>query len=265
MTIDNRRIEVKIFLILVFIAAGFLGVCHAEVIAVPAVRAKGLPEVTYTLLYPAKNPKVTLLFIPGGPGSTGLGPNHKDLKNHSTFMLRELALSNDMRSEMNVVIFDNPTKMDFGYRGVQPRYGDDHLARIEDVVQFYKNKTGLPVWLMGHSNGTISVTEYINRSEQNAQNVAGLILSGSRAEITLNKKINMPLLMLHHQTDQCSGTPYAAAKNNYVKLKDLGSAVSEFKTILGGEASGNPCSDGFHMYRGAYSEATQHIEFFILR
>lgn len=248
-----------------FLISGFYVSCSAQVIAVPAIRAKGLPEVTYTLLYPAKNPKVTLLFIPGGPGSTGLGPNHKDLKNHSTFMLRELALSNELRSEVNVVIFDNPTKMDFGYRGVQPRYADDHLARIEDVVQFYKHKTGLPVWLMGHSNGTISVTEYINRSEENAQNVAGLILSGSRAEITLNKKINLPLLMLHHQTDQCIGTPYSEAQTNYEKLKALDSAVSEFKTIVGGEAVGNPCSDGFHMYRGAYLEATRQIEFFVVR
>jgi hypothetical protein len=223
--------------------------------------------VTYTLLYPAKNPKVTLVFIPGGPGSTGLGPHAtpKDLKNRSTLMLREFALSTDLRSEIDVVIFDNPTKMDLGYLGVQPRYGDDHLARIEDVVRFYKDKTGLPVWLMGHSNGTISATEYINRSEQNAQSVVGIILSGSRSEITLNKKINFPLLMLHHETDQCSGTPYSTAKINFIKLKDLTSGRSEFKLVSGGEAAGSPCSDGFHMYRGAYAEATRQIEAFILR
>ena len=253
-------------LILLFFVAVFCPSSRAEVIAVPALRAKeGLAQVTYTLLYAAKTPKATLLFIPGGPGSFGLGPQHKDLRNHSTLMLRELALSTDLRAEINVVIFDNPTKMDLGHRGVQPRYGDDHLERIEDIVQFYKNKMGVPVWLMGHSNGTISATEYINRSGQNAQSVAGLILSGSRAEITIDKKINLPLLMMHHETDQCAGTPYATAQRNYAKLKDLDSAVSEFKTISGGEAAGNPCSDGFHMYRGAYSEASRQIEAFILR
>jgi hypothetical protein len=247
------------------LAIGLSTSCIAEVIAVPAVHAKGTPDVTYTLLYPAKNPKVTLIFIPGGPGSAGLGPSHTDLKNHSTFMLRELALSAELRSEMNVVIFDNPTKMDMGYRGVQPRYGDDHLDRIQDVVQFYKSKTGLPLWLMGHSNGTISATEFINRSERNAQSVVGLILSGSRSEITLDKKINLRLLMLHHEKDQCSGTPYRNAQINFVKFKDLNSGASEFKTVSAGEAAGNPCSDGYHMYRGAYGEAAREIEAFVLR
>ena len=139
----------------------------------------------------------------------------------------------------------------------------EHLDRIESVVRYYRKKFNTPVWLLGHSNGSISVTEFINRSAEARSLVAGIITSGSRYEIEVQDGVNLPVLFLHHERDGCKDTPYSYAKSNSEKARSRNKGVTELSTVKGGEEKGDPCRDGRHMYLGAYEEAARFVEQFV--
>ncbi len=217
---------------------------------------------TLTLLYPAAKAQATLILIPGGEGHLRFTEAQKDTRNASAVLLKPFAHSNiPLGISANVVIVDSPYEI-FPY---SRRRSKDHLDRIAAVAQFYRQRDQLPVWLMGHSWGSVSVTEFINRSTNDSTLIDGLIVSGSRFDIEIKTGIHMPVLFLHHVQDACIATPYTNAKSNFSKTKTLNKGNTEFLTVKGGESKGEPCRDGYHMYHGSYDMAAEHIAKFILR
>ena len=62
---------------------------------------------------------------------------------------------------IHTVFFDSPYPMARTSAYPASRASADHQRRIESVVTFYEERFGKPVWLMGHSNGSISIAEFI--------------------------------------------------------------------------------------------------------
>lgn len=214
---------------------------------------------TMTFLEKQDKAELTVVVIMGYPGNFGLKPGDIWVKNQTAWLMLELIKRSKITA--NVVILDSPFDLkDFGARS-----SGDHIERIESVVKYYSEKFKLPIWLFGHSDGSISVSEYLNYSDRTRKSIVGAILSSGRNEIRITEDWKIPVLVMHHEKDGCVWTTFNNAKRNFAKIQKTNKANSEFATVVGGYEGPQPCSNGFHMYSGAFSEALDLIENFIVR
>jgi hypothetical protein len=214
---------------------------------------------TMTMLYESNNAEITLIVILGYPGKVGLKAGDVGIQQQTAIMMRNFSYQGKVKS--NVVILDSP----YFLQDLTARSNSDHLGRIESVIKFYGNRFKLPVWLFGHSDGSISVSEFLNRSENNRKLLAGAILSGGRDETRISEDWKLPTLVIHHEKDACRFTTFWGAKQYFALIKKKNSKPTEFAEITLGFDYSDPCSTGTHMYEGAYSEATHYIGDFIYR
>jgi len=247
----------------------------AQVAAVPPTYRGFLSssDPTMTFLFPAKDAVATLVFIPGGEGRRGFGADVTE--RHGYFsgypfnrMLRSLSDPATTSGRFNVVIFDSPTMLVAANHWSAQRAGTDHLSRVEDVVRHYKERLGKPVWLMGHSMGSISVTETYKRlqDEKRAALVSGLIVSAGQNGTSLNWETTMlPVLVLHHEADQCVGNTVGHARRIVTKLREAGNLSAELAIVSGGSAWGDPCRSGFHMYLDIEPDVAKVLDAFMSR
>lgn len=254
--------EFTLFLILVALWSCSPQAKAAQIFVVdPPQKSSVDAPPTMTLLYSVENPQVTVIAIPGGEGHLRFKETTTGTRNQTALMLRNLTRADLSKLRTNVVIFDSPYEI-FPY---DLRKSADHLDRIENVIRYYKKKFNTPIWLLGHSWGSVSVTEFINRSPEARALLAGVITSGSKYEIEIKDSVSMPILFLHHRQDGCRATPYGYAQSNFEKVKSTNKRVTEIATVKGGEEVGDPCRNGYHMYVGAYEEAAKFVEKFISR
>ena len=225
-----------------------------------------------TFLFQAKDAKVTLVFIPGGGGNFGIQPDWTADNPYfsGTFnrMLRRLTNPKLTSGRSNVVIFDNPRGMPYHRGWSFQRTGSDHISRIEEVAGFYGEKLGKPVWLIGHSAGSISITTLYKSLQDRKQEqlVAGLIYSAGVVGTSFDyDSTRLPVLVLHHENDGCVSTTPSNATHIYTRLREAGNTDSELVFLKTGKDFGDPCASGFHMYAGANEEAAQAIDQFIGR
>ncbi len=250
---------------LLFLTGNYSKAVFAEVIAVEQEKRSFFDSApTMTMFWPAKEPKATIVVVLGGDGVIGIKQDTTAVRNQTANMLKILTDDTRSKSMINVVVFDSPYNLQAGRDGIEPRYSSHHLNRIETVVRFYKAKLQTPIWLMGHSNGTISVAEFINRSEQNKKILNGAILSGSRNQARIFGPISLPFLILHHENDGCPQALVSSAKAHFNVVSSLNKDKTAFLVVKGGTAIGNVCTDGNHMYRDAYKEGASLIEDFVL-
>ena len=244
--------------------------CFSQIFEVPQSE-KGFfinDEPTITFLYASDNAKATLIFIPGGNGSVGV-KKHWTLegnyfsKYHFNKMLSSLADKNKTDGFFNVVIFDNPTSLGIG-NSLPLRGGKDHLTRIESVISFYKSKFNMPVWLMGHSAGGVSVGEFMNYVVKNKKEelVSGMIFSAGRNDSSFNTNYDVPSIFLIHQDDACFNTTPSRNRQMYENFKKSNKSNTEFYLIKSGTSQTDPCTSGQHMYFGGEEETASTINSF---
>ncbi len=213
---------------------------------------------TVTLVYDHPAAVATMIVILGGEGRIGIHEKTKDTKTQSALMTRLLSEDGFSKKPINVVIFDSPLHLN----PVSLRYSNEHLERIRSVVRFYKEKYRTPIILFGHSNGSVSVSEYFNKYVQNPE-IGALVVSASKSDIVIKQPVSLPILFLHHIDDQCRLTPFQSAQRNFERVKSVNAKYTGLGTVRGGDASGDPCRDGKHMFLGAYEEAARFVSDFI--
>ncbi len=251
-------------------ALGFILTAHAEVIPIEPVE-KGFfisAAPSMTMYWQGKASRAVLIFIPGGEGYIGLKEGQNDHKAYLYQALKRLTDPALTSGRFDVVLLDSPGELSPRQPYPSARGATDHLVRIESAIRYYKTKTGLPVWLMGHSNGGISLTEFLKYAQKNMKMdlLAGFIASGARNESYFEAPLAFPMLFLHHRKDGCSHTLPDASYGNYQKVKAFNPAPTEFIYVTGGEAQTNdPCRSGFHMYFGAGEEVAKDIDDFMSR
>jgi pimeloyl-ACP methyl ester carboxylesterase len=240
---------IVLFLLLFLCGASYAGVVIP--IEAPGKAFFASKDPTLTMLFEAEQQATaTVLFIPGGDGTTPIKEGMTEARSpYAIGVLMPLT-----RAGYNVVVVSNPTPIDA--RSGYP--GGDRLDRIESAIKHYREKLRVPVILFGHSNGTAAVHEFANRSEENRQSIAGVILSGSRREYKFDTEVKFPILFVHHKLDGCDNTPYNSAVSRYESYKAMKLDV-KFATIEGGEGGGQPCNAGYHMYYKAYQEAANAL------
>ena len=251
---------------------------HAQVIPV-ASSYQGLfasSDPTLTFLFRAAEAKTTRVFIPGGEGRAGLKPEWTAehgyfSKYYFNLMLRSLTDPKLTSGSANLVIFDSPVDLPTANHWSVARTSAEHLSRVEDVVRHFRDLLGKPVWVMGHSMGSISISELYKRlQEKKAESlVAGLIFSGGENGARFNyESTKLPVLVIHHENDECPGNTADAAKKQHSKLREAGNTVAELVLITSGTRTpnnSNGCRSGFHMYFGAGADVAKVLDEYMIR
>lgn len=254
-------------LIIGLLSFGLMSISVAQLISIPAPNQGffDIKDDTQTFYRSNQNSKAVLIFLPGGPGSFGLAPGYTGPRSYGMF--EDIAKGNNSGIKMDYVFMDSPYVLS-PTKSLAIRATGDHMDRIRSVIAFYKEKTNKPIWLLGHSNGTYSLAQFINKTPNYKQLIAGAIFSSGRSEreITINP-IDLPILVLHHEEDSCASTPFDSAKSFYEEVKSKNLARTEFVALTGGGDSGEPCTapTSHHMYSGSYQQFTNAIQQFIAK
>ena len=213
---------------------------------------------TRTLFLPTKNAKAVVLLFPGGGGVLNL-QDDGSTRNFHTFVR-----SKDLWAQYGIdaVLVDTPHSLGDG-RG-HARATRDHQQRIVNVVSYYRDKVHLPVWIFGHSMGTVSVTEFVNGGKEKERLISGVIVAGTFKSATIDSDVSLPVLAIHHVGDSCGSTPFAASERIITGRPNKSKA--QFVQIDGGISEGDVCgSMAYHGFNQREAEFIQTAAQFILQ
>lgn len=237
-----------------FIGIAFSNLVSAQVFDIPY---KDDPP-TRTLLIPAQKAKAVVLLFPGGGGMLRLKDDGSS-NNFHTFVR-----SKDLWAQygMDAVLVDTP--YDLGNGRAHSRSIRDHQQRILNVLNYYKQKLKLPIWIFGHSMGTVSVTEFVNGGKERAELVSGVIIAGTFRSASIDSDVNMPAQAIHHVDDACASTPFSSSES-IIKSRPSGS-ISQLVSIEGGVSEGDVCgSKAYHGFNEKEPEFIKAAAQFILK
>lgn len=236
---------------------------HAqEVVTLPT--RPGVTQAYFLARAPEKPQAIALLF----PGSGGLihlkSENGKIKFGQDNFLVRSRI--EFIKRGVAAAIVDAPSDQQGGWGMTDEfRFSEQHFIDMSAVVaDLNKRFPGTPLFLVGTSRGTVSAAALGARF---GQQVAGVILTSTVFRATGPRStepgpelsrfdfasIKLPLLFVHHVSDQCAATPYADAQ----RLSSKYPLVS----VLGGlPPKSDPCEPfSQHGYYGKESETIEEI------
>jgi pimeloyl-ACP methyl ester carboxylesterase len=217
------------------------------------------PGVTVPVyLMKQSNATATLALLPGGNGGIGL---KDEVPSSRDFLVQNR--ENFARQGFNVAVVGKPN--DIGDLDLATRRGSNHLTDLRRIIEYLREATSLPVWLVGMSRGTVSATAAA--AAYGSEDLAGIVLVSSITSTVLPysvprqrlDRIQIPVLVLHHEKDTCAiADPDGVAQ----VLSGLTSApVAKAVLVNGGwGARGDPCtSSNWHGFSGMEREAVNLI------
>ena len=242
------------------LAVGFTLLYADSTLADAIIRLESRPGVKVPVFYMKREgATASVILLPGGAGGFGTPVDGKPSGNN--FLVRSRDFFAD--AGLNVAVMGRASDMtDLDY---PVRVSDEHMKDIKTVVDHLKNDTGLPVWLVGTSRGTVSATAAAVKFGNS--DLAGIVLTSSivtyKVVGAVPKQdlaaIRIPVLVLHHEQDACGHCrPYE------VPAIVKGLANAPFKKLVmvngGGGASGEPCEAmHYHGFIGMEKEAVTTI------
>jgi predicted alpha/beta hydrolase len=210
-------------------------------------------------------PKGTFLLFPGGNGRLVV-------KDNSVIRVGfgRSSLSFFAKHGFAAVAVDVPSDQANGY-SEQFRISDAHLEDVKTIIKFATRKWEKPVFLLGHSSGTLSAAHLaatLGDGEVRALVVASSPTTrGRRGGGMLNlpdiplRKIVMPALVVHHRDDACRTTSFSEA-TRLPSLFTTSPRVALLE-VRGGEtlAWDDPCGGSWnaHNFFGKESEVVAAI------
>jgi hypothetical protein len=226
---------------------------------------------SYFLTSIPKNLRAMAILFPGSGGSINLRrENGQPRFNQGNFVVRSRA--EFVKRGVIAAIIDAPSDQQGGWgMSDEFRLGDLHLTDLSAIIEdLGKRFPGVPLFLVGTSRGTISVASVGARL---GHRVAGVVLTSTMFRQTGRKSkepgpglskfdfetINIPLLFVHHVSDQCEVTPYGDA----ARLSEKYALIS----VFGGSApQSGPCEPfSHHGYLGKESETVEQIVNWMLK
>ena len=255
-------------------AAYALLACTLGLAAPPAAGADEIlrvatrPGVTVRVLLvvPAGEPSATVLMFPGGFGQNHFSEREGRIVMGQNFLVRTARLF--AARGLLVAVIDTPSDrapgMDDAFR-----MGTSHAEDVAKVLQALEARAPTPIYLAGTSRGTLSAAAVAASIKD--PRVKGLILTSSLSDggrgrnrsatvfDTDLKRIQIPVLVVHHGQDGCTTTPFGAATALPAALS--GSAKVDFVEVTGGDPPrSEPCEAlAAHGYLGREREVVAVI------
>ena len=216
------------------------------------------PEVTTSYWWmPRDNAIATLLLFSGGGG--GIGYRDGEPKS-GNFLIR--SRDEFAKAGFNVALMGNPSDMP----RLTPafRQSTEHFADVRAVLQDILERSQVPVWLVGTSQGTISAAAAgidLGAAVQGVvltATLTGQQFGGSVSDLALNK-LTVPVLVHQHAKDSCRLTPPYLAERLISKL--TASPAKKYMEVDGGQNPTGPICEAFHYhgYIEMESEAVSQI------
>ena len=229
-------------------------VAHSQVFDVPYKE----DAPTRTLLLPVQNAKAVVLLFPGGPGVLNL-KDDGSTKNVHTFVRSKNLWA---QYGIDAVLVDTPYGLNSGTKHL--RSIRDHQQRVLHVVNYYREKLKLPVWVFGHSMGSVSVTEFANGGKDQEKLIAGVIVAGTYQTASVDSDIALPVLAIHHVEDGCASTPMGASERIIERRPKQYAA--QIIRLDGGVSEGDVCgSKAYHGFNEKEPEFIKAAAEFILK
>jgi hypothetical protein len=223
------------------------------------------------LLIEADNAKAVVLLFPGGKGIIKLKDDGSFSKGKNNFLVRSRDLF--VNNNMHVVVMDAPSDKQHGdgMKDGSFRGSSEHRGDIGAMVEAMQKRFKLPVWAIGTSRGTESVA---NAMVYLQDKLAGAVLTASMTEANDNgptvrefdlDKVTIPVMVVHHENDECWVTTPHGAKNIAMAL--TASRRVELKMFSGGkEPASNECNARTHHgFYGIEQQVVDAIAEFILK
>lgn len=218
-----------------------------------------------------QNPQAAAILFTGSGGLLRLRKEQEQIKFSSgNFLVR--SRSEFVNRGIVTAIVDAPSDQQSGWgMSDEFRLGNQHSGDISAVLgELKKRFPELPVFLIGTSRGTISAAALAARFGSQA---AGAVLTSTMFRQAGRKSqepgpglsgfdfasIKIPLLFVHHVSDQCFVTPYSDA----ARLSDKFPLISVFG---GSPPQSGPCdAQSQHGYLGKESETVEQIVYWMLK
>jgi predicted esterase len=231
------------------------------------------PNVTqsYFLTSRPKNLQAIGILFPGSGGLINLRTENGQAKfNQGNFLVRSRV--EFVKRGVIAAIIDAPSDQQGGWgMNDEFRLGEQHFADISAVIEdLGKRFSGASLFLVGTSRGTISAASLGARL---GERVTGVVLTSSMFRPAPRKSkepglglskfdfatVKVPLLFVHHVSDQCESTQYSDA----ARLAEKYPLISVFG---GSPPQSGPC-DAFsqHGYLGKESETVEQIVNWMLK
>ncbi len=205
------------------------------------------PGVTVRVLLvkPAETPSATVLFFPGGWGAGHFREEAGRVALGSNFLVRSAPLFAERG--LLAAFLDTPSDQPGGMSD-EWRMSAKHVEDVRGVLNALHPRESAAVVLAGTSRGTLSAA-YVAATLGDPR-VTGLVLTSSMVahgqgrwatvyEAPLGK-ITIPVLIVHHRSDNCRATPIGSALALPKWLKR--SPRVDFVEVLGGDAAiSDPC------------------------
>ncbi len=148
----------------------------------------------------------------------------------------------------------------------------EHVQDIRAVIAWLRQKFSLPVWLIGTSNGTESVA-FAATQLTGSDGPDGIVLTSSILiaepgeglpvpDLAIDK-IQIPVLVVHHELDGCAYCKPGELPRLMDKLTNA--PRKELWTVSGGKNYGDPCQpESYHGFNGIDKDVIDKISGWIV-
>ena len=142
----------------------------------------------------------------------------------------------------------------------------EHTSDVKALIAWLRQQARVPIWLVGTSRGTQSAAFIATQLRSEEDGPDGLVLTSSIlrdprgrpvSDMPLDR-ITVPVLVVHHKEDGCSGTAFADVPRLMSRLTST--SRKELMVFEGGVNRGDPCEAfAYHGYNGLEREVVAKI------
>ena len=213
-------------------------------------------------------PKAAVVLLAGGHGGLQVFPNGSMKWGEGNFLVRTRQLFADQG--LMVAVVDAPSDRQSPPYLQGFRQTPEHAADLKAVISWLRVRSKAPVWLIGTSRGTQSAA-YVATELSGPEGPDGVVLTST---ILIDKKgrpvpamalgkIRVPVLVVHHEQDECALCPFSKIPSLMEKL--VNAPRSKLLSFKGGESKGDPCEAfSHHGFNGLEAEVVRQTAAWIL-
>lgn len=209
------------------------------------------------------SPKAAVILFAGGHGGLQIASDGSFGWGKGNFLIRSRQLFVDQG--LLTVVIDAPSDRQTSPYLAGNRQGPEHAADVQAVIAWVRQQAAVPVWLVGTSRGTQSVAAVATRLSR-ADGPDGLVLTATiltdpkapAVPAMALEKLNIPVLVVHHELDGCSHCAYSEIPNLMQKLDGL--PRRQLLSFRDGISRGDPCEAmAYHGFNGIEREVVEKI------
>lgn len=249
-----------------------LGALLAAVLASPAaaqaprvVDVPTRPGVTQRFLVLSPDqPRAAVILFAGGQGGLQIAADGSLGWGRGNFLVRSRELF--AAHGLLVAVVDAPSDRQSapflgGFRQTR-----EHVTDVKAVIAWVKQRTPIPVWLVGTSRGTQSAAFVATELRPDRGGPDGLVLTSSVLRDPRGRpvpdmpleKIAVPVLVVHHKQDDCRVCAFADVPRLMARLP--AARGTELLAVDGGVSQGDPCEAfAYHGFNGIEREVVGRI------